>query len=92
MGPVVDANSYQEVMNALGAYANKVFEHTSNMLSAANACVSTMGDDPAAAKSVAALQKCISQIQSGVESINQIRSAMSKELEDSQRAAALADF
>ncbi len=92
MGDVADPGSYQEVMNQLAAYTSRVFEHCANMRSAAGVCVSTMGDDPAAAKSVAALEKCLNQIQSGLEAVNQVRAAMARELDDIQRAAARADF
>lgn len=92
MGAVADPSSYQEVMNQLSAYTNKVFESCADMRSAASTCVSNMGDDPAAAKSVEALEKCLNQIQSGVSQINQVIAAMQKELEDIERAAKKADF
>ena len=89
---VVDSNSYQEVISQLGAYTNKVFESCSNMSSAASACVSVMGDDQAAARSVSALQKSINTINDAVNDIHRIMSSMQQELEDSNRAQSLADF
>ena len=87
MGPVVDEQAYGEVMQQLSAFSNKMFEHCTNMQTAAQACQSSMGDDPAAERSVAALTKCLSDIQRGIGTINQVRAAMARELEDARRAA-----
>lgn len=92
MAAVADPSSYQEVISQLGAYTNKVFESTSNMMSAANTCASNMEGDPAADRSVAALQRSISQIIAGVQKINKIMAAMRRELDDIQAAANKANF
>lgn len=89
---VVDPSSYQEVIDQLRGYTSKVFEDCANMRTAANTCVSTMGDDPAAARSVAALEKSINNISSAIQNIHGIMAAMQQELEDAQRAADQADF
>ena len=81
MGPVVDEAAYQEVITQLRAYTYEVFRICENMQSIASTCISIMGDDPAATKSASALSKSIYQIESGVDSINDVIVGMTKELE-----------
>ena len=92
MAQVADPASYEEVINKLSAYSNKVFEQCANMMAASAACTENMGDDPAAAKSTEKLMKCIEQIRAGMAQINSTQAAMRQELEDIKAAAAKANY
>lgn len=92
MAEAIDPSSYQEVITQLKSYSSKVYEHCGNMMSAASTCASTMEGDPVAAKSISSLQRVITQINQGVQQINTVIAGMQRELEDAQRAAAMANF
>lgn len=92
MKGAVDPVAYQEVMMELRAYTNRVSQSCGDMLSAARTCQATMEEDPAAARSADSLQRAVLHIQEGMAAIQRVISAMQRELEDAQKAAAKADF
>ncbi len=92
MNGAIDPSCFQEVIDQLRAYTNKVFEHTANMTSAASTCASVMDGDPVASKSVSSLQRCTAQIQEGMQQIHSIISGMQRELEEARAAQQKGDF
>lgn len=92
MAEMVDPGSYQEVINQLRAFSSKVFEQCTNMTAAARTCASAMEGDSVAERSIGSLERCISQINQGLQQINSVISGMQRELEDAQKAQAKANF
>lgn len=85
--------SYEEMINALGAYVGKIGEQCGVMSSAAQDCVDNTDEDPAAAKSAAKMGACVTKIGEAAETIQQIANALAQELEDihTQARKAMAD-
>jgi len=86
-----DEQSYEEMISALQAFVSQVGEQCDVMEGAGNDCVDNTDGDPAAEKSNAKLQQCVSNIRSATESVQGIISALQEELEDIREAAAKAD-
>ena len=87
----VDPQSYENMISVLNNFVSQVSEQCDAMESAGNTCVDTTEGDPAAEKSNAKLQQCISNIRNATESVQGIISALQEELEDAIAAAAIAD-
>ncbi len=88
---MANEESYEEMINALQSFMSSAQEECSVMESAAADCVDNTGGDPAAEKASERLKKCVSDIRSALESIQEVISAMQDELERIREAAAKAD-
>lgn len=82
-----DEESYEEMISKLQTFISDVEEQCGVMESAGNDCVDNTDNDPAAAKSNARLQQCVTGIRSATESIQGIISALQQELDDIRAAA-----
>ncbi len=88
---MADEQSYEEMINALQTYMKNAQEECTAMQCAAQDCVDNTQNDPAAAKSSERLSKCLTDIGSALEDIQQVIAAMQEELEDIRNAAARAN-
>lgn len=86
-----DEQSYEEMISALQNFLSQAEEQCSVMESAGNDCIDNTDGDPAAERSCAALQKCVSDIRTTFEAIQGIISALQEELENIREAAAKVD-
>lgn len=86
-----DESSYEEMISALQTFLTQAEEQCGVMESAGNDCVDNTDGDPAAEKSNARLQKCLSDIRATFGTIQGIIAALQQELEDIREAAAKAN-
>ena len=82
--------AYEAMINALKDYNTKVSRACEEMISAGNTCVANTDGDPAASSANAKLQSSVGHIFETLSQANRIVSAMQEELQEIQRAAALA--
>lgn len=87
-----DENSYEQMISALQTFSSETEEQCGVMESAGSDCVDNTDGDPAAEKSNARLQSCVSNIRTALEAIQGIITALQEELEDIRSAAAKANF
>ena len=87
----VDEQSYEEVISALQSFINNVSDACDTMEAAGNDCVDNTDGDPAAEKSNAKLQQCVSRFRGTLGTAQNVISAMQQELEAIRAAAAKAD-
>ena len=88
---VADEQAYEEVINQLRAYTNKVFQASNDMYCAGRDCVDNTEGDPAAVKSNANLGSALGQIKESVQVIDTIIAAMQREMEEIRASASAAD-
>lgn len=87
----VDEQSYEEVISALQSFINNVSDACDTMEAAGNDCVDNTDGDPAAEKSNAKLQECVSRFRGTLGTAQNVISAMQQELEAVRTAAAKAN-
>lgn len=87
----VDEQSYEEVISALQSFINNVSDACDTMEAAGNDCVDNTDGDPAAEKSNAKLQECVSRFRGTLGTDQNVISAMQQELEAVRTAAAKAN-
>ncbi len=79
---VADVESYEEMIRALQNFMSQVSENCQVMADAGQDCVDNTEGDPAAAKAAAKLQRCIGKIRGTFEQIQDIITALQRELDD----------
>ncbi len=82
-----NTESYEEMCSALSQYCSVVSECCGTMSQAGNDCVDNTDEDPAAVSSNSKLQSCVGNIQSALEDIEAIISALQEEIQKIEEAA-----
>jgi methyl-accepting chemotaxis protein len=82
--------SYNEMISELQKYISTVSRACEEMASAGSTCVANMEGDPAASSANAKVQTSVGRIHESLARASRIVSAMQEELEEIQRAAAIA--
>ncbi|MCR4792861.1 MAG: hypothetical protein K5871_08925 [Lachnospiraceae bacterium] len=86
-----DEQSYEEVIEQLRAYTNKVFEAVNGMYTAGQDCVDNTDNDPAAERSNGNLRTALGKINDSLQSINEVIAALNREMEQIREKAARAN-
>jgi len=89
MGTMAEIQNYENMISALNAFSQQVFEASGQMLSAGQACVSGTNGDESAVKANAKLQTLRAPIQEICADAKRIAQALFQEMEEIKRAAAI---
>ena len=77
----VDTESYNEMISALEKFKADVSEQCATMTSAGQDCIDNTDNDPAAVNANSKISECVQKIQSSMETIDEIITALKDELD-----------
>lgn len=86
-----DEKCYEEMIAALHTFSSKVAEECEKMEQAGNDCVDNTENDPAAEKSNAKLQMCVTRFRGTISAAQQVAVALQAQLERIREAARAAE-